>query len=828
MVTINIDKLSKVIEAYKKYFPSKIKDEIYKWKAVKNFQNYWQVDMDFFQGMISSALSKTENLLTSANSFPHKMIIKFANENSQVVRQMFRDLFDESQDLSSRFANFISKADEIKNNWDPSKAHYQNTNSISTYLWLRYPEKYYIYKYSEVVKAAEILEASFKPKKGDISSTISAFSMFDIIAEHIQKDTELRALLDGVLTHDCDQDVNLHTMVVDICFFMSRYYEPEIKNETKTVQSPTHIKYWTCAVGEGGSKWEECYNNGVIRLGWDPVGNLSMFTTKEDIVRKLQEVYNRPDSFTNDSLALWEFANEMQIGDIIYAKKGKNTLLGKGVVESEYYHDPSLGTFTNVRKVKWLHKGEWTSEDSFATKTLTEVTNYKDFVAMIEGLITKTEETVLVRQTSAGPRYWWLNASPKVWKMSEWKVGEVQEYTLYNDNGVKRRVFQNFLDAAEDDIVICYETTPVKKITTIAKVSQRNDGEKIFFRKIKTLSEPISLSLIKETPALQQIEFLANPQGTFFKLTEEEYNTIIDIIREDNDDEKENVSYPTYNREDFLKEVYMEPQKYDELIDLLKAKKNIILQGAPGVGKTFCAERLAYSIMGKKDQSRIKTIQFHQNYSYEDFIMGYKPDGDSFKLRNGVFYNFCIEAINNPSEDYFFIIDEINRGNLSKIFGELLMIIEKGYRGKEITLAYTDQGFHVPENLYIIGMMNTADRSLALIDYALRRRFSFFDMKPGYESEGFKNHVKASGNKMLEKVVSLIIELNTEICKDDSLGSGFEIGHSYFCGKAENMTDSTIRGIVKYDILPTIREYWFDNEKKANEWSDRIIKALND
>ena len=208
--------------------------------------------------------------------------------------------------------------------------------------------------------------------------------------------------------------------------------------------------------------------------------------------------------------------------------------------------------------------------------------------------------------------------------------------------------------------------------------------------------------------------------------------------------------------------------------------------------------------------------------------MGYKPDGDSFKLRNGVFYNFCIEAINNPSEDYFFIIDEINRGNLSKIFGELLMIIEKGYRGKEITLAYTDQGFHVPENLYIIGMMNTADRSLALIDYALRRRFSFFDMKPGYESEGFKNHVKASGNKMLEKVVSLISELNTEICKDDSLGSGFEIGHSYFCGKAENMTDSTIRGIVKYDILPTIREYWFDNEKKANEWSDRIIKALND
>ena len=506
-------------------------------------------------------------------------------------------------------------------------------------------------------------------------------------------------------------------------------------------------------------------------------------------------------------------------------KHGRKKLIGRGVVTSDYFYDQSVDSFKSRRRVDWTHKGEWYVEDTLVMKTLTDITKYGDYAKQLESTMGIVSET---KTTDTNKKYWWLNASPKVWKMSEWKVDEVQEYTLYNDKGVKRRVFQNFIDADEGDIVICYETTPVKKITTIAKVSQRNDGEKIFFRKIKTLSEPISLSLIKETPALQQIEFLANPQGTFFKLTENEYNTIIDIIREDNDDEKENISYPTYNREDFLKEVYMEPQKYDELIDLLKAKKNIILQGAPGVGKTFCAERLAYSIMGKKDQSRIKTIQFHQNYSYEDFIMGYKPDGDSFKLRNGVFYNFCIEAINNPSEDYFFIIDEINRGNLSKIFGELLMIIENGYRGKQITLAYSDQGFHVPENLYIIGMMNTADRSLALIDYALRRRFSFFDMKPGYESDGFKKHIKASGNQMLEKVVSLIIELNSEICKDDSLGSGFEIGHSYFCGKPENMTDSAIRGIIKYDILPTIREYWFDNEKKANEWSDRIIKALND
>ena len=252
------------------------------------------------------------------------------------------------------------------------------------------------------------------------------------------------------------------------------------------------------------------------------------------------------------------------------------------------------------------------------------------------------------------------------------------------------------------------------------------------------------------------------------------------------------------------------------------------MQGAPGVGKTFCAERLAYSIMGKRDDRRIKTVQFHQSYSYEDFIMGYKPDGDKFKLKNGLFYNFCIEATNNPSEDYFFIIDEINRGNLSKIFGELLMMIEKDYRGKEVSLAYSDQGFHVPENVYIIGMMNTADRSLALIDYALRRRFSFFDMKPGFNSSGFKAHIKATNNLKLVNIITLIAELNSDISKDDSLGAGFEIGHSYFCGKPEAITDSFIKRVIKYDIIPTIQEYWFDNEKKATEWSNRLMGAIND
>lgn len=600
---------------------------------------------------------------------------------------------------------------------------------------------------------------------------------------------------------------------------------PDNNTSEGTDESVDRPRYWLYAPGEDAFMWEEFYKTGTMGLGWDKIGDYRQFPDDNSLIASIEQHYGGGGSHKNDKCAITDFTKKIKIGDIIIVKHGRKKLIGRGVVTSEYFYDDSVDSFKSRRKVEWTHKGEWYVEDTLVMKTLTDITKYGDYSKQLETTMGIASDE---KDMYSNRRYWWLNASPKVWRMSEWKVGEEQDYTLFNPNGNKRRIFQNFVDASVGDVVICYETNPVKKITTIAKVSRANDGEKIWFQKTETLTDPVDFSVIKGIPELQQMEFLVNPNGSFFKLTEEEYNAIISIIRQNNDEEVESLDVPDYTRTDFLNEVYMDEANYEELVELLKAKKNIILQGAPGVGKTFCAERLAYSIMGKKDARRIKTVQFHQSYSYEDFIMGYKPDGDKFKLKNGIFYNFCIEATNNPSEDYFFIIDEINRGNLSKIFGELLMMIEKDYRGKEVSLAYSDQGFHVPENVYIIGMMNTADRSLALIDYALRRRFSFFDMKPGFNSPGFKAHIKATNNLKLVNIITLISELNSDISKDDSLGAGFEIGHSYFCGKPEAITDSFIKRVIKYDIIPTIQEYWFDNEKKATEWSNRLMGAIND
>lgn len=271
-------------------------------------------------------------------------------------------------------------------------------------------------------------------------------------------------------------------------------------------------------------------------------------------------------------------------------------------------------------------------------------------------------------------KYYWLNANPKIWSFSELKNGETIEYTAINENGNKRRIYRNYQNAKKGDMVIAYESTPIKAIVGICIIEEELKDNILKIKKLETLINPISYSDILNEKELSNMEYIQNPQGSLFALKEHEYNIIMDIIREANPINKKEAE--PYNKKEFLKDVYMTETEYDKLVKLLLRKKNLILQGAPGVGKTYIAKRLAYSIIGSKDAERIKFIQFHQSYGYEDFVEGFRPTETLYKLEQGVFYNFCRQAENNPDLSYFFIIDEINRGNLSKIFGELLMLIE--------------------------------------------------------------------------------------------------------------------------------------------------------
>lgn len=327
---------------------------------------------------------------------------------------------------------------------------------------------------------------------------------------------------------------------------------------------------------------------------------------------------------------------------------------------------------------------------------------------------------------------------------------------------------------------------------------------------------------------LKNVSIINFPNDTNFKLTTEQADIIDSIISGSYQGVGQKYTeelYEPYTEEDFLSEVFMDAERYGTLVNLLKTKKNIILQGAPGVGKTFVAKRLAFSIMGQKDTSRVMMVQFHQSYSYEDFIMGFRPSKDGFELRPGPFYQFCKKA-HDDERDYFFIIDEINRGNVSKIFGELMMLIEKEKRGEKLHLLYSNELFSVPKNVYIIGMMNTADRSLAIIDYALRRRFAFFELEPAFDSEGFKAIIQQANNPKFNALIEQIKSLNDFISKDESLGSGFRIGHSYLCPNSE-VTDNWLKDVVEFELLPLLREYWFDEPSKITLWEKKLKEALN-
>lgn len=272
-------------------------------------------------------------------------------------------------------------------------------------------------------------------------------------------------------------------------------------------------------------------------------------------------------------------------------------------------------------------------------------------------------------------------------------------------------------------------------------------------------------------------------------------------------------------------------ERLQEILDHWRDKRNLVLQGAPGTGKTWLAKRLAQALIGSQAPDAIRSVQFHPNTSYEDFVRGWRPtSGGQLVLTDGVLIQHAERARESADIPHVLIIEEINRGNPAQAFGEMLTLIEGSKRNPSdaLMLSYPrsdDEQFYLPDNLYILGTMNIADRSLALVDFALRRRFAFETLDPALTDSWAAHLRKKLGNdtSLVEKIRLRISELNQQISEDPMLGAHFAIGHSYVTPTdSQSNGTSWYNGVVDTQIAPLLAEYWFDDRAKA----DAAVAAL--
>jgi 5-methylcytosine-specific restriction protein B len=648
----------------------------------------------------------------------------------------------------------------------------------------------------------------------------------------------------------------------DDAYNLLQKLKPEITKLNK--ESRNYFKF---APGSQASEWERFHNENIIAIDFN-FDDLNKFESREEMNK---EIGLKDDDKSNKTWNLWLFKTA-NIGDVVFATKGVNTCLGIGIIEGSYFFDGIWDNFNHRRKVKWItdkvyqYKSNTLKNyknlfrpDTFSPTIVYEFilneyvrlypelasvfsANNLKFTAEKIGTTPIVSEPLVeideVNEETEPLNFWWLNANPKIWSISNHTEGQRQTYTTHNEKGNKRRIYKYFEAAKEGDLIIGYESTPTKQIKAIYEVTKgihnTANGEEIEFELVEKLEIPVHWNDLKNNAALQHCEVFINNQGSLFKLTEEEYDIIREIIDNKNiitEKLLQSSNIKKYKFTDDSDKPFISEVDFLQTVALLKRKKNIILQGPPGVGKTFIARKLAYEIMQEIKDANIEMVQFHQSYSYEDFIQGLRPtQKGGFDLRDGIFYSFCQRALAHPDRPFFFIIDEINRGNLSKIFGELMMLIEADKREEKFALKLTyaedeEDRFYVPSNLYIIGTMNTADRSLAIVDYALRRRFAFITLQPDY-GNNFRSFLASKGLSagMVEHICSAVTKVNSKIKEDINLGEGFQIGHSYFCTFTTNEDENKWwNEILSFELKPLLEEIWFDDSTIVSD----VLKQLS-
>ena len=591
-------------------------------------------------------------------------------------------------------------------------------------------------------------------------------------------------------------------------------------------------KVFRMRLGHKGYYEPRAIDEGVVILGWthEDVTNLSWNEIRSAIQKEYPD--EKPNTINHWTGMTHQFAHESSIGDFVIADLKTRQRVAVGKITGSYTKGDDD---EHLRSVEWLRLDIDKSElgedvqGTLRTPRTFSAAGFVDAVDRVEHIVAtgkdpgpssySVEDTVVTRDEL--PRQFDLML-PILRALND-LGGEAWRHDLFNtsaDNLGLTHAMRDILHSdgpkTEFDYRAAWALTCLRKIDAVDRLEPR------YWKITNTGRWYLQHSTNEE---------LAN------RYSRQQSN---DGQSDLNDHLEQPATAETvrYSVEDIVKDgCFVEQQRISNILERLRSKKNLILQGPPGTGKTWLAKRLAWALVGRKDKSKVRAIQFHPNLSYEDFVRGWRPSSEGkLTLMNGPFLEIAEAARRDRESQYVLVIEEVNRGNPAQILGEILTLLEADKRSPENALELTykrkdEQGIHLPPNLHVIGTMNIADRSLALVDLALRRRFAFVDLMPEID-ERWQTWVREQcgfDESVLSDIQDRMSNLNETIESDSKLGRQFQIGHSYVTPRPGSETNpgAWYRDVVESEIGPLLDEYWFDEPSKARRERERLLEGLD-
>ena len=810
---IDKTRLHLILNEYKKdfaklFWTNKTQNEKYKWVAVKHFQDNWDIEAPDFLEMFTEATAKTENLLSSMNYFPRGMMIEFCKADPEKVKKMFRDLFDEKVSVVTRVESFIKDSEQLRVKYQPEsgwKSHYQNANSITTYLWLRYPDKYYIYKYSECKSVANELDNSYKPAKGAKPETLlGAINLYDEIAEYLATDKELINIVNKHLDDTCYPDPKFRTLTIDVGFYISRFYKDKPKKTDLSGWWPSLEDYNPNLTKNDWKKYilevEKLYHSSPMKM----LKGMLHFDGEAGCKKLAQKFGGTPSVYVGCTVNI--------------GRRVKNYFSLPACMDGDqerYFSLPFLGK--KGSDGEYIYKLRPELFEALTEIDLSDISPYYIEEDQEMNLTDVAKNTILYGPPGTGKTYRTVcyavaiieNKSPKDILNEASGEGGYQKvldrYKMYREQGLV--AFTTFHQSYGYEEFI----EGIKPITQ--RCSDDEEEADIKYARTDGIFKEFCDQAYKYRIIPKELDIKNKKVWSILVDSDEEFDLCIDY------DSVGVKSYGVPKR--FTDETLPSGLPRDTIDTLINFKSEITKGDIVVLTNTANMRQRLGVITGDVKYDDLES----DNYPRRRDVVWYKENMNVVDVSACECCRLDIDTMDmvevfydKKIKNYVFIIDEINRGNISKIFGELITLIETSKRlGAEeeltATLPYSKKPFGIPENVYILGTMNTADRSIATLDTAIRRRFDFIEMMPdkkvleGIDFDGID--ISEMLEKMNERITVLFDREHT-------------IGHAYFIGLKDNPNMVTLANIFKNKVIPLLQEYFYEDYERI-----RLVLADN-